>query len=409
MSKFTYKGEDKKGNKITKTVEAKDRYEVYDIARVQGDTVNNIVAIGKFSLNTVFNMERINFALSRVKGDELAIVTRNISSMLDAGLPLTRALSVIERQSTNPRLVGVMKSIQAQINKGDPFHVALKKFPKTFSTLYVSMIRAGEESGGLAPALSLLGIQLEKSSNLKKKIKGAMVYPIIVSVVMIVIGILMMIYVVPTMTATFAEMGGDLPTATKVLIGISDFLTQNGLLAFLGAIVIGTAVVSFVRTGAGKRTTGWILPRLPVIGVMVKESNSARMARTLSSLLGSGVDVIGSINITEDVVQNVYYKDVLKEAAVRVEKGEPLSEVFIKNKKLYPVLVGEMIAVGEETGQISKMLTELANFYENEVEQKTKDLSTIIEPVMMVLIGGGVGFFAMAMIAPIYSLSETIE
>jgi type IV pilus assembly protein PilC len=148
---------------------------------------------------------------------------------------------------------------------------------------------------------------------------------------------------------------------------------------------------------------------VPVIGVMIKEVNAARTARTLSSLLTSGVDVINAIKITEDVLQNIYYKAILAEAAVRVEKGTVLSEVFIERTNFYPILVGEMIAVGEETGQIAKMLQELATFYETEVDQKTKDLSTIIEPILMVVIGGVVGFFALAMIAPIYSLSDSIN
>jgi type IV pilus assembly protein PilC len=159
----------------------------------------------------------------------------------------------------------------------------------------------------------------------------------------------------------------------------------------------------------GKVAVSWTVVRLPVIGNMAKEANAARTARTLSSLLGSGVDVIRSIEITEEVLQNVFYKKIIHEARVRVEKGTALSEVFIERSDLYPILVGEMILVGEETGQIAGMLGELAIYYETEVERKTKDLSTIIEPLLMVVIGGGVGFFAMALIAPIYSIGDSIK
>jgi type IV pilus assembly protein PilC len=153
----------------------------------------------------------------------------------------------------------------------------------------------------------------------------------------------------------------------------------------------------------------WIFVRIPVIGKIVKHTNSAYTTRTLSSLLSSGVDVLGALSITEEVLQNDYYKDILREAQKNVEKGNPLSETFIKHEKLYPILVGEMVSVGEETGQISNMMSEIATFYEGEVEQKTKDLSTIIEPILMVVIGAGVGVFAMGMIAPIYSISDSIE
>lgn len=270
------------------------------------------------------------------------------------------------------------------------------------------MIRAGEESGGLSEALSVLGTQMERSSNLKKKIKGAMIYPAIVITVLGIIGILMMIYVMPSITNTFVKLEIDLPPATRALIATSNFFNHHTILA-LGSI-FGTifGFLYFLKTKIGKKAFSWTVVRLPVIGNLAKEANSASTARTLSSLLSSGVDVINAINITEEVIQNVYYKRILAEAAVSVEKGKPLSEVFIQHEKLYPVLVGEMIAVGEETGQISEMLKQLAIFYETEVEQKTKDLSTIIEPILMVFIGTVVGFFALAVITPIYGIADSI-
>ena len=236
-----------------------------------------------------------------------------------------------------------------------------------------------------------------------------MIYPAIVVIVMLSIGVLMMIFVIPTLTKTFKELKAELPTSTKIVMGMSDFMANHTILAV--AVMFGSifGFMSILKTPIGQRVFEWIIIRLPIIGGMVKETNAARTARTLSSLLASGVDVVGAIIITTDVVQNSFYKQVLAEAASRVEKGRPLSEVFIEREDLYPILVGEMIAVGEETGQIAKMLEQLAVFYENEVEQKTKDLSTIIEPLLMVVIGGAVGFFALAMIAPIYSISDSIN
>lgn len=337
------------------------------------------------------------------------MVTRNLGSMLVVGLTVSRALSVIERQSTNPRLKGVIKQIVERINKGDSFGDALEDSPEVFSDLYVAMIKAGQESGSLAETLQTLAIQMERSANLKKKIKGAMIYPSIVIVVMLVIGILMMIYVMPQITGVFEGMDKELPGATKFMIATSDFLVEYTLLAIGGLVGVIVGFLYFLRTKWGKISSSWLVTRLPVIGNLAKETNSARTARTLSSLLDSGVDVINSITITEEVLQNVFYKEILKDAAERVEKGTALSEVFIERKDLYPVLVGEMILVGEETGQIAGMLKELAIFYENEVERKTKDLSTIIEPLLMVVIGGSVGFFALALIAPIYSISDGLS
>jgi type IV pilus assembly protein PilC len=408
MPTFTYIGKDQDGKSVTESVTAEDRFAVYDIARENGHTVDEVRDTKTLQLSSLLNMDRINYYLSRIKDDELVMVTRNLSSMLIAGLPLSRALSVIERQSSNPRLKGVMTDIAQQIERGSELNEALAQYPKVFSDLYVSMVRAGEEGGTLAEALSTLALQMERSSSLKKKIKGAMIYPSIVLIIMLSIGVLMMIYVMPSITATFVDLDVELPATTQALIATSDFMVAHTVIVLFGMIAAIAGFIYGLRTYYGKKIFHWIIIRLPVIGQMVKETNSAQTARTLSSLLHSGVDVIRALTITEDVIQNVYYKPIIKEASTRVEKGTALSETFIEHSKLYPVLVGEMILVGEETGEISQMLEQLATFYENEVEQKTKDLSTIIEPILMVVIGGTVGFFALAMIAPIYSISDSL-
>jgi type IV pilus assembly protein PilC len=408
MPKYTYTGENREGGKVEETVEAADRYAVYEIARTAGHTVNAISEHSRLSMKRFFNKEKLESIISRVSGDDLVMLTRNLSSMLKAGLPLTRALSVIERQSSNPKLKGVLTDVRSRIQKGDAFNESLMAHPKVFDNLYTSMVRAGEEGGSLVDTLRVLSIQMERSSSLRKKIKGAMMYPAIVLTIMCVIGILMMIYVMPSITGTFKELDVDLPSTTVVLISMSDFMVANTMLVLAGMVGFIFGFLYFLRTKLGKIIFHYIFIHLPVIGTMVKETNSARASRTLSSLLSSGVDVLRALQITEDVVQNVYYKPVLKEAANNVEKGNPLSDAFVKRPDLFPVFVGEMIMVGEETGQISQMLEQLAVFYEDEVEHKTKDLSTIIEPLLMVFIGGSVGFFALAMIAPIYSIGDSL-
>ena len=408
MPKFTYTGKDAEGVAVERTVEAADRFAVYAVARTDGHTVSKVAAASSFSLNNLLNLEKINYKLSRVKADELVMVTRNLGSMITAGLTVSRALDVIKRQTKNPRLRGVVSSMVEDINKGDSFHDALKKFPKVFNDLYTAMVRAGEESGNLAETLQTLAVQMDRTNTLKKKIKGAMIYPSIVICVMVVIGILMMLFVMPQITGVFENMETELPPTTQFLIGMSNFLVNYTFIAISGLLAMVGMFVYALKTTYGKIATSRIIPKLPVIGNLAKETNAARTARTLSSLLNSGVDVLQAIEITEEVLQNVYYKKILAEAALRVEKGTALSEVFIERDDLYPILVGEMILVGEETGQIAGMLGELALFYENEVERKTKDLSTIIEPLLMVVIGVSVGFFALALIAPIYSIGDSI-
>lgn len=409
MAKFTYVGKNAEGAEVRETVEADDRFAVYEIAHTNGHTVDTVVDARSFDFNALMRLEWLNMLLSRIKQDEMVMLTRNLAAMLRAGLPLSRALSVSDRQSKNPKLKATLRTLNASLNTGKAFSEALGAFPTVFTRLYVAMVRAGEEGGKLAESLEILALQMERTSTLRKKVKGAMVYPVIVVIIMVGIGILMMIYVIPTLTGTFKEMNVELPFATKVIIVTSDFLVAHTILA-LGAfagVLFGLGWL--LKTPWGRKGFEWCIIRMPVIGPITKQVNAARTARTLSSLLSSGVGVVSAITITNDVVQNSFYKAILTEAAVRVEKGKTLSEVFIERDDLYPLLVGEMIAVGEETGQISNMLLQIAIFYENEVEQKTKDLSTIIEPLLMVVIGGMVGFFALAMIAPIYSVSDSIN
>lgn len=408
MPTFTYRGTTEDGETITRTIEAVDRYDVYERARSDGHTVESVSSGSGFTLSSLFNVSRFEAFISRVSDDDLVVFTRNLGSMLRAGLPLSRALSVARRQSTNPRMVSVLTDIEARIQKGGAFHATLAEHPKIFGDLYVAMVHAGEEAGTLAEALTVLATQMERSSTIKKKVRGAMIYPSIVVTVMVIIGILMMIYVMPSITSTFTKLDVDLPLSTRILVAVSDFLNAYTVLVLGGMVAAIGGVILLARTNPGKFVIHFILLKLPVIGGIVKETNSARTSRTLASLFSSGVDVIKALEITEDVIQNVHYKPILREAAVQVEKGAPLSDVFVANEDKYPVFVGEMILVGEETGQIAEMLEELARYYEREVEQKTKDLSTIIEPILMVVIGGTVGFFALSMIAPIYSISDSI-
>jgi type IV pilus assembly protein PilC len=233
-------------------------------------------------------------------------------------------------------------------------------------------------------------------------------YPAVIFSLMIVIGVLMMVYMVPTLTATFVGLGIKLPLSTRIIIWISNFLKSYIILVVLGTIALIFLAVMGYRTKKGQRMSDYIFLHIPVIKEMVKQINSARTARTLSSLISSGVDIVLAIGITKEVIQNSYYKAVLEKIQDVIQKGEPISGVFIANPKLYPLFVGEMVSVGEETGKIGEMLLGVATYYEEEVDQKTKDLSSIIEPILMIFIGVGVGFFAISMLGPTYSLADAL-
>ena len=408
MPTFIYKGTTADGTSVEESLSVDDRYAVYDHAREMGHIIVSVAEERHSSFSRLFRMQSIIAFISRVTQDDVVMLSRNLGAMLRAGLALTRALSVSERQTTSQALKRILGAVRDDVQKGKSFHESLKVHPKVFSRLYVAMVRAGEEGGTLAAALDTIALQLEQSSTLRKKIRGAMIYPVIVLTAMVGIGILMMLYVVPTLTATFRELNVALPFSTRVVLGISDLLSSHTVLT-LGAVSgLAVGLIALYRTHRGRTAVEWTLLHVPIIGTLVKETNAARTARTLSSLLQSGVDVVRALAITEDVIQNTFYKKILATAATNVEKGNPLSKDFIETEPLYPVLFGEMLAVGEETGQIAQMLDEVARFYEAEVERKTKDLSTIIEPVLMITIGAAVGFFALAVISPIYSISDSI-
>lgn len=400
--KYTYVAINKEGTKYTNIMDVADKSVFYQEFRKIGDTLVS-VDLAKDNKGVM----QIGF-LNRIKMIDKIVFARNIGNMLEAGLSLSRAINVIERQVTNPKMQAACRALNISISSGKTFHESLAAHPKIFSTLFISMAKAGEESGTLAESLHHVSVQMEKNYQLGKKVKGAMMYPGVIMTVMFLIGILMMIFVVPSLTKTFVELKVELPTSTKIILGISSFLEHNYVWAFLGMIVLIIAFIYGVKTRIGKRMLDFTVLRIPVISPILKESNSARTTRTLSSLLSSGVDLLQAVKITGEVLQNTYYKDVMVRTEKVVEKGEPLSTIFAQETKLYPVFVGEMVSVGEETGKLASMLLGVATFYETEVEQKTKDLSTIVEPILMVIIGSAVGFFAISMITPMYSVMNNL-
>ncbi len=403
--KFSYKARNSAGVTSEGSVDARDRVEA----------INTIRALG---VTPIFVNQKmggilgsINFSIggNKVKLSEKIMLTKNLSGMLKAGLPLSRALQVLSRQTKNKYLNKIIETLSETIDKGGTFSDGLAKYPKVFSALFVSMVKAGEESGGMPNALTEIGINLEKSYALSKNVKSAMMYPSIILGAIFIIGILMFVYVVPTLTKTFKELGAELPASTKLVIGLSDLISNHLLLLIVGIAVMVFLVILATRLPRSKRAIDWMIIRLPVIGGIVREMNAARTTRTMASLLGSGVTIGRAISITKEVLQNVHYKEVMAEVEKVVEKGAPMSSVFKQQTILYPIMVGEMIEVGEETGNLGSMLLDVALFYEGEVDAKTKDLSTIIEPVLMIFIGAAVGFFAVSMLSPMYSIMDSIN
>jgi len=397
---------ERRGERIEGEETADSKADLFDRIKQSGDTLISVEEMKNSGLN--MNLDGLLAKFNKVKEEDKILFAKNIGSMIESGLSMSRALSVIKRQTRNLKFKEVISAIEKDISSGKNFAEALSEHPKVFSKIFTAMARAGEESGQLTGALKVVGDQMERSHTLKKKIKGAMMYPSVIMVAMIIIGVLMLIYVVPSLTATFKDLDTDLPGSTKFIIFVSDSLKNNTFLVLGGTLALVLGTIFGLRTERGKKILNTGVLYVPVISNLVKESNSATTARTLSSLLSSGVEVTQALEITTDVIQNHHYKAILNEAKKAIQQGKPLSEVFIRNERLYPIFVGEMVSVGEETGRLSTMLENVAKYYEEDVSQKTKDLSTIVEPVLMIVVGAAVGFFAMSMITPMYSLSNSI-
>lgn len=405
MAHFKYTAEKNTGEVYSGVAEAKDRFALYDVVRREG---GRIVTVEEDSNTDWFSLSYWNSKFSSVNQYDKILFARNLGAMLSAGLSLARALSVMARQTKNPKLLATINDVASEVRRGETLHGALAKFPDVFSGLFVAMVRAGEEGGDLASSLALAADQMERMYELRRKIRGAMMYPMIILVAIFGIGFLMMTQVVPSLSQTFKDMHAELPASTQFVINLSDFLSHNSLMALAIVVAVIGAIYMAMKTSAGKRASDFAFLHTPMIGTLVCQINAARTARTMASLLSAGVDMLSALEICGEVIQNSYFREVLAEAGKAVGGGDPLSAAFMRHEELYPAFVGEMMSVGEETGQTPELLKRLAVYYEAEVDAKTNNMSTIIEPFLMIIIGAAVGFFAMAMITPIYSLTSSM-
>lgn len=334
--------------------------------------------------------------------------TKNLAVMLKAGLSLGQALHALAEQTANAKFKKILKQVEIKVKKGQSFADSLKEFPKTFPEIFISMIKSGETAGNLEEVLKQLHKQMKRDHELISKIKGAMIYPIIVITAMIGIGIAMMIFVIPKFITIFEEIQAELPLPTRILISLSHFTTHNGFFIALALIIIIGSLISFFRTKKGKRILHQIFLKLPVLSPIVKKINLARFTRTVSSMLKTNIPIVDTFKASSNILTNIYYKQALKESAEKIKKGQPINKSLAAHKDLFPPVVIQMATVGEESGSLDAVLEELANFYEDDIDQTMKNLPTIIEPILMLLLGLGVGAMAVAVLMPMYSLSQSI-
>lgn len=404
MPAFSYKAKEKDGNMIEGVEIAENKFEIANFLKSRGLTVISVSEIKKSKINKFYQF--VSNFFGRITLEDKINFAKNVGIMIGSGISLSRALDIELKQSRNKKFNVVLSDMINTIKGGGLFNKALGDHPKVFPKFFKEMVMAGEKSGKLEESLRIVMLQLSKDYALRKKIKGAMIYPAIVFFSMIAVGILMMIFVVPSLVSTFNELNVKLPASTSFIIFVSNLIQNNTFLFILIFGAIFYSLFYFFRTNIGKRFLDYFFAYMPLIKEINRKFNSARVCRTLSSLISSGVDIVESFNIVRELVANHLYKKILDRASDSIKKGETISKAFLAHDSLFPPLVGEMITVGEETGKISSILVQLAQFYESEVSSATKDLSTVIEPILMIIIGVAVGFFAISMISPMYNLAS---
>ncbi len=386
-------------------IEARDEKTLAQDLRAEGLLLTSFKAEEEASVLHVKFLDRF----MSVPLKEKMTFTRNLSVMVSSGLTVSRAVNNLALQTSNKTFKKILQSVDDDLQSGKTLSEGLGKYPSVFNELFVNMVYVGEVSGNLEEVLDILAVQLEKENDLLSKVRGALIYPSVIVVAMIGIGILMLVYILPKITGVFKDMDVELPATTQVIMAISDFIRGHAILTIAVSIVVIVGVKVFYGTIPGKRFFGYVFVRLPIVGNIIVKVNCARFARIYSSLLKSGISVVNALTIISKTLSNLYYKDALGEAIVEIQKGVELSKVISKYPKLFPLLVTQILEVGEETGKTETVLQRLAEFYEEEVSQITKNMSSIIEPILMLLIGGGVGFFAVAMLQPMYSVLENIQ
>jgi len=349
-----------------------------------------------------------SFSLKHISLVEKMMFTQNLAVMIGAGLPFNRALDALGAQTKNKYFTQVIGQVNESVRKGTMLGDALAKFPKVFNELFVNMVKVGEASGSLEKVLKILAFQMKKDSELLSRVRGALIYPSVIVVAMFGIGILMMIMVVPKLSQVFKEMKTDLPLSTRTIMAVSNFLSQHWLIGLLLVLAVIIAGRFALKTKPGRHYFDWTILRLPIFGPISQKINAGRFALTLGSLIESAVPIVQGLNIVAGTLTNTCFSTSLKAAAEAVQRGLPLSQCLSPYANFYPPMVIQMIEVGEETGALGEVLKRLSDFYEEEVTNITKGLAAIIEPVLMVVIGIAVGFFAIAMLQPMYSLMESM-
>lgn len=400
MPIYKYKAFDKDKKVQEGMVEAKNKDYAGEILAEKGFSVVAIseISSGQGKINLDF--------LNRVKTKDIVIFSRQFSVLISANVSMVQALKILIEQTVNMTLKMAISEAADEVDAGSALSDALGKRPKIFSNFYVSVVKSGETSGKLDESLSYLADEMEKDYDMMSKIKGAMIYPIFVFCSLITVGVLMMILVVPKLTAILTESGAELPITTKILIGTSGFMQKHW---WLLAVIVAVSIISFkwyVKRPKGKRQFDYIKLKLPVFGHLFQLIYLVRFTRSMNTLIVGGVTIDNSLKVAAEVVGNKIYQELIEETIKEVEDGNSISSVFVKSKTI-PKMVSQMLNVGEKTGKIDIILEKITNFYSREISNIVANLMTLMEPLIMVVMGVAVGIMVAAVILPMYNLASS--
>jgi type IV pilus assembly protein PilC len=352
--------------------------------------------------------EIFTFLQKKTKTKDLVIFTRQFAVMIDAGLPLVQCLQILGDQTENPSLARTIREVRNDVESGATFAESLAKHPKIFDDLYVNLVAAGEVGGILDTILNRLAIQLEKADKLARQFKGAMVYPITVSTIAVGVVVLLLVKVIPVFENMFADFGGTLPGPTQMVIGLSNWMQANVLYCIAGIVAVITAhSQARARSVAYRYQTDKIKLYLPLFGNIIKKVAVARFTRTLGTMIASGVPILDALDIVSKTAGNMIIEEELQETRASISEGKTIAEP-LQNSKVFPGMMVQMIGVGEETGNMEVMLNKIADFYDDEVDVAVAALTSMLEPLLMVFMGGAIGSILIAMYLPIFTIADTI-
>jgi type IV pilus assembly protein PilC len=404
MSTYVYTARPERGGPLKGEIQGDSKAAVAAELRRKGMTV--LAVEEKKGLP---NINELLEGLTRIKLRDKVVFSRQFATMINAGLALLRALFILEDQTQNPRFRKVITAVRQDVEAGMPLSDAVEKHPVAFDRLYVSMVRAGEIGGVLDQTLERLAVQLEKDDSLRRSIKSAMTYPIMIGIFALLVMFGLILFVIPIFANMYNDLGGELPLLTRMMVGVSDFLRSFWFVVFPALILFFYAVRRIKKSRAGTETWDRAKLRLPMkLGPIIQKIAVARFSRTLATLVSSGVPILQAIEITGKTSGNTVIEHAMVSVRENIKAGDSIARPLEKFS-VFPPMVTQMIAIGEETGALDTMLHKIADFYEDEVDAAVKSLTSIIEPIMMIFIGGLVGLIVVAMYLPIFNLFQLVQ